>query len=77
MNTRPIYLAAALVFAALLTPSASVRSQLAPLPNDPGAALQTLQQANTDLIRRQEATLKEIDDLTAQAREARIFARRG
>ena len=77
MNTRSVYLAAALVLAALLTPSASVRSQLAPLPNDPGAALQTLQQANTDLIRRQEATLKEIDELTAQAREARIFARRG
>ena len=78
MNTiRPVFLAATLVLAALLTPSASVRSQLAPLPNDPGAILQALQQANTDLIRRQETSLKELEDLTTQAREARIFARRG
>ena len=78
MNTiRPVFLAATLVLAALLMPSASVRSQLAPLPNDPGAILQALQQANTDLIRRQETSLKELEDLTTQAREARIFARRG
>ena len=75
---RPVSLAAALVLAAaLFTPSASVRSQLAPLPNDPGAILQSLQQTNADLIRRQEASLKELEDLTTQAREARIFARRG
>ena len=74
---RPISLAAALVLTALCTPSGSVRSQLAPLPNDPGAILQSLQQTNADLIRRQEASLKELEELTTQAREARIFARRG
>lgn len=71
------FAAGLLVLAAMLTPSASVRSQLAPLPNDPTGALQSLQQANADLLRRQEVTLKEIEDLTEEARQARIFARRG
>ena len=77
MNLRSTFPAAVLALAALLTPSASVRSQLAPLPNDPGAALQSLQQTNADLLKRQEATLKELEALTTEAREARIFARRG
>ncbi len=77
MNIRPVFSAALLLLAVTLTPSTSVRSQLAPLPNDPAAALQSLQQANADLLRRQETTLKEIEELTVQAREARIFARRG
>lgn len=77
MNTRLTLPAAVLALAAMLTPSASVRSQLAPLPNDPATALQVLQQANADLLKRQETTLKELDDLVTQAREARIFARRG
>ena len=77
MNTRLTLPAAILALAAMLTPSTSVRCQLAPLPNDPATALQVLQQANADLIKRQETTLKELDDLVTQAREARIFARRG
>ena len=77
MNLRLTLPAAVLALAALLTPSASVRSQLAPLPNDPGAALQSLQQANADLLKRQEATLKDLEELSTEAREARIFARRG
>lgn len=71
---------AALAFAtlaALLTPSARLHSQLAPLPADPGAAMQAIQQANTELLRRQEASLKDLEELTTIAREARIFARRG
>ena len=77
MKLHPALPAAVLALAALLTPSASVRSQLAPLPNDPGAALQSLQQANADLLKRQEATLKGLEELSTEAREARIFARRG
>lgn len=76
MPKRPVFLAVAASCAALLVPPASVHSQLAPLPNDPGAVLQVLQQANADLLKRQEATLKELEELTNDAREARIFARR-
>ncbi|MBV9128179.1 MAG: hypothetical protein JO117_08850 [Verrucomicrobia bacterium] len=64
------------VGALLLLPSAQVRSQMALPPSNPAAALQALQTANADLIKRQEATLKELEEATNVAREARIFARR-
>ena len=70
-----------LTFAAVLIvglPSPVVHSQL-PVPNtgDPLTQLQTMGAANDDLLKRQEATLKELTDLTETAREVRIFSRRG
>lgn len=67
---------AAAIFA-LFLPSAQVRSQLAPPPTDPASVLQALQQANGDFLKRQEATLKEVEELTTTAREIRIFTKRG
>lgn len=68
---------AAAVTVAVLLPSAQVQSQLAPLPGDPLAALQTLQKANDDLLKRQDDTLKTLTDLNATANEVRILSRRG
>ena len=62
---------------AVLLPSARMQSQMAPLPDDPLAALQTLQKANDDLLKRQDDTLKTLTDLNAAANEIRIFSRRG
>jgi len=62
---------------ALLLPSARMHSQSAPLPADPLAALQVLQKANDDLLKRQDDSLKTLTDLTATANEVRIFTRRG
>ena len=62
----------------LFLPSATTHSQLAaPLPADPLAAIQTLQKSNDDLLKRQDATLKTLTDLTNTANEVRIFSRRG
>ena len=59
-------------------PAASSRSQmLAPASTDPMTELQELQTANDDLLKRQDATLKDLSDLTDQANEVRIFSRRG
>ena len=66
----------ALIFA-LTLPSAQVRSQLAAPPSDPASVLQALQTANETLIKRQEATVKEIEELNTTAREIRIFSKRG
>ena len=67
----------AAVVLALLLPSARVQSQMAPLPDDPLAAIQTLQKANDDLLKRQDDTLKTLTDLNAAANEIRIYSRRG
>ena len=47
------------------------------LTTDPLAAIQALGTANDDLLKRQEATLKDLSEMTDTAREARIFAKRG
>ncbi len=80
MKTPSAFATAATVAAsvfALLLPSAQVHSQLAPPPSDPASVLQALQQANDALLKRQEATLKEVEELTVTAREIRIFTKRG
>ena len=70
-----------LTFAVILAvglPSSRVRSQLlVPPGTDPLTQLQTMGTANDDLLKRQEATLKELTDMTDTAREVRIFSRRG
>lgn len=70
-----------LAVAALLVlalPCSRVRSQaLLAAPMDPAVALQTLEKANEELLKRQEASLKELTELTATAREAKIFSKRG
>lgn len=71
----PILLAVAALVCTL--PSARLNSQAVALPAEPLAALQALQTANDDLIKRQEATLKDLTDITADAREIRIFTKRG
>ena len=61
-----------------LLPAARSRSQmLAPTSTDPMTELQELQTANEDLLKRQDATLKDLADMTDQANEVRIFSRRG
>lgn len=62
---------------AISLPAASSRSQLAPAPTDPMVELQALQTANDDLLKRQDATLKDLTEMTDQANEIRIFSRRG
>ena len=64
---------------ALMLPSARTRSQLAPvpLPDDPLAAIQTLQKTNDDLLKRQDDTLKALTEATTTANEVRIYSRRG
>ena len=69
--------ACAAVALAMLLPSARVQSQMAPLSDDPLTALQTLQKANDDLLKRQDDTLKTLTDLNATANEVRLFSRRG
>ena len=75
ITPSPILLAVAVLVCTL--PSARLNSQAVPLPAEPLAALQTLQTANDDLIKRQEATLKDLSDITDDARELRIFSKRG
>ncbi len=50
---------------------------LAPAATDPLTAIQALQTANEDLLKRQDATLKDLTEMTDQANEIRIFSRRG
>ena len=70
----PLFFAAASLV--LLLPSPHGRSQQ-PLPTDPLTAIQALSTASDDLLKRQEATLKDLSEMTDTAREARIFAKRG
>ena len=77
MKSLSTPLAFAAVLLALLLPSAQIRSQLAPLPDDPLSALQVLQKANDDLLKRQDDTLKALTDATATANEIRIYGHRG
>ena len=61
---------------AVLLPASHIESQTV-VPADSLAAIQALQTANDDLLKRQEATLKDLSDMTDTAREVRIFAKRG
>ncbi len=61
---------------ALLLPAPTMHSQLA-APADPLAAIQEMDKANTDLIKRQEATLQDLTEMTDTAREVRLFSKRG
>ena len=70
------YFAAALVLAIGL-PFSNVRSQLLAPAADPLTQLQALGTANDDLLKRQEATLKDLTDMTDAARQVRIYSRRG
>ena len=74
---KPLNLSLLLVTAAfaVLLPASRIESQMV-APVDPLAAIQALQTANDDLIKRQEATLKDLSDMTDTAREVRILARR-
>lgn len=59
-------------------PCSQVRSQaLLPAPTDPFATLQTLIKANEDLLKRQDASLSDLVELTGTAHEARVFSKRG
>lgn len=64
--------------AAMALPCSQVRSQaLLPAPTDPMVTLQALTKANDDLLKRQEASLAELVELTSSAHEARILSKRG
>ena len=77
MNSFSRFSALVAVLLAVLLPSARTRSQLAPLPDDPLAAMQVLQKANDDLLKRQDDTLKSLTEMTNAANEIRIYGRRG
>jgi hypothetical protein len=77
MNMDFRYLVAAGLLLVVALPSSEVRSQLALPPVDPLAALETMHKNNEDLLKRQEATLKDLTDLTEAAREIRIYSKRG
>lgn len=76
MKLRPTHTLTLTFGLALLLPLGDTQSQLAPA-NDPMADLQALQTANDDLLKRQDATLKDLTDMTTTANEVRIFSRRG
>ena len=61
---------------AMFLPAPRSHSQQ-PLPTDPLAAIQALSTANEDFLKRQEATLKDLSDMTDTAREVRLFSKRG
>ena len=71
----PVLLVAALLVCAL--PARRLNSQAVPFPAEPLSAMQALETANDDLIKRQEASLKDLTDITADAREIRILSKRG
>ena len=73
LHLSPLFAAAAF---AVLLPASHIESQTV-APADPLAAIQALQTANDDLLKRQDATLKDLSDMTDTAREVRIFAKRG
>ncbi len=77
MNSFSRLSALAAVTLAMMLPAARTHSQLAPLPDDPLAAMQTLQKANDDLLKRQDDTLKSLTEMTNTANEIRLFSRRG
>ena len=77
MNFPRTLLSCAAILFAILLPSARLESQLAPLPDEPLAALDVLQKANDDLLKRQDDTLKALTDATSEANEIRIYSRRG
>lgn len=60
---------------ALLLPAGFSQSQMMPA-GDPIADMQAMQTANDDLLKRQEATLKDLTDMTTTANEIRIFSKR-
>ena len=68
-----VWLPAVLVAFAL--PSGRSRSQLAPV-TDPTTELQNLATANEDLLKRQDATLKDFTEMTDTANEVRLFSHR-
>ncbi len=76
MKFSPSHASLLAVGLALLLPTSHSQSQLAPVV-DPLTELQALQTANDDLLKRQDATLKDLTDMTATANEVRIFSRRG
>ena len=73
LTAYPWMLAVALVVA---LPLGRSESQLAPVA-DPLTELQAAQTANDDLLKRQDATLKDLTDMTDTANEVRIFSKRG
>ena len=71
--SQPVFCAVVL---AVFLPSGHTQSQLAPVTN-PLAQIQALQTANEELLKRQDATLKDLSDMTTTANEVRILSRRG
>ena len=68
-----VWLPAAILLFAL--PSGRSHSQLAPV-TDPTAELQNMDTANEDLLKRQDATLKDLTEMTDTANEVRLFSHR-
>lgn len=77
MKLDSLSLVAAGILLAIGLPASQVRSQLALPPTDPLAALEAMHKNNEDLLKRQEATLKDLADVTEAAREIRIYSKRG
>lgn len=76
MKSRFSLLALATAAFVALLPSGDVQSQALP-GMDVFRALQEIVQKNDDLLKRQEETAKTVEDLMTEARQARIFSKRG
>lgn len=76
MKSRFSLLALLAGAALLCLPSGEVHSQLAP-GMDFFKQLQDLALKNDEIIKRQEETIKTVDDLLQEAKQARIFSKRG
>lgn len=76
MNTRSLAILCAA--AVIWLPCATLRSQLAPAPvGDALADLQAVQKGNDELLKRQAATVEQLNQLIDAAKQARIMSKRG
>ncbi len=62
--------------AVALLPSSRVQSQIAPAV-DVFKILEGVAQKNDELLKKQDETLKTLEDILSEARQARIFSKRG
>ena len=77
MKVSNLFLWCSAVVLVVGLPSGQSRSQLVTAVTDPVTELQNMQNANEDLLKRQDATLKDLTEMTDTANEARIFSKRG
>lgn len=73
MKTPAIFFAGATLAFAL---TATVRSQVAPLPATPLQQLQAIRAENVKLLEKQTATLQKLEEMRLQAQQIKNFTKR-